>query len=253
VAVSATEHRKAAAGTIDYAVLRLSAHLGWLLAKPLSFVDTAHESLSAVPLTALKSLAAQPEFAAPLNRAIGTMLDLDSFHITGELVKRLAASAAGRMAVAMLTTAEATLEHAAAVLAAAIIHRTVANAIMKEERNNLRQLLGNDLFRLAVHEAPVMHAPLAELDRSRFDRPQLAADAPPQERRAQVMAVGWNGLLGFLDATEPLLSALFLLRVPRAVRTGAPRDMLLPMSSSHRDHVVKLLGRRVGAWAATLH
>jgi hypothetical protein len=253
VAVSATGHSKAAAASIDYDVLRVNAHLGWFLAKPLSFVDTAHESLSALPLPALKDLAVQPEFAAPLNRAIGTMLGLESLAITGELVKQLSASRAGRMAVAMLTAAEATLEQAAAVLAAAIIHRQVASAIMKEERNKLRQLLGNDLFHLAVHEAPVMHAPLAELDRARSDQPQLAANGLAEERRAHVMAVGWHGLLGFLDATEPLLSGLFLLRVPRAVRTGAPREMLLPMSLSHRDHVVKLLGRRVGVWAAILH
>jgi hypothetical protein len=251
VAVSAIAHSHPAGLTVDYAVLRLSAHLGWFLAKPLAFVDSAHESLSTLPVAALRGLAAQPDFAGPLNRAIAATLGLDSLTITLELVKRLAESAAGRLAVAMLTASEAVLEQAAAILAAAIIHRKVANAVMKEERNNLRQLLGNELFSLAVHEAPVMHGPLGELDRGL--REAALSDGSPEERRAHVMAVGWHGLLGFFDATEPLLSGLFLLRVPRAVRTSAPREMLPPMSLPHRDHVVKLLGRRVEPWAPTLH
>jgi hypothetical protein len=251
--VNAHQQGDAAAKAVDFARLRLSAHIGWFLAKPLSFIDVGHESLSALPPGMLRSLAEYPEFSSALNRAVAATLGLESLEVGAELVQRLTASAAGRLAVAMLTAPEDTLESAAAILATAIIHRRVANAVMKEERNTLRNLLGDQLFRLAVHEAPVMHAPLGELDRGHGDIRLLATDSAPDDRRALVVAIGWQGLLGFLDATEPMVSSLFALRVPQAVRTGAPGEALQPMQASHRDHVVKLLGRRVGAWAAILH
>jgi hypothetical protein len=167
--VNAHQQGDAAAKAVDFARLRLSAHIGWFLAKPLSFIDVGHESLSALPPGMLRSLAEYPEFSSALNRAVAAILGLESLEFGAELVQRLTASAAGRLAVAMLTAPEDTLESAAAILATAIIHRRVANAVMKEERNTLRNLLGDQLFRLAVHEAPVMHAPLGELDRGHGD------------------------------------------------------------------------------------
>jgi hypothetical protein len=253
VAVNAQSRGAAATRSIHFAMLRTSAHIGWFLAKPLSFIDVGHESLSPLPPGALRSLAEYPEFSLPLNRSVGATLGFDSLAVGQELVQRLTLSAAGRLAVAMLTAPEDILESAAAILATAIIHRKVANAVMKEERNTLRSLLGDELFRLAVHEAPVMHGPLGELDRGTGAARLIATDSPPDERRALVGAIGWQGLLGFLDATEPMVSSLFALRVPKAIRTGAPGEALLPMTASHRDHVVKLLGRRVEAWAAILH
>ncbi|WP_187371583.1 hypothetical protein [Methylobacterium oryzihabitans] len=235
----------------EWRAARLAAALAGVIARPLDHLDGAAAAASAaaalapLPVSDVAALAARPAFRRPLNRAASRGLGLHALPLDAAFLARLAAAPRTRLAALLATQPAGPLGEAARLAAAAVLHRRVTGLVLRTDRARIRTALGESGFAVAVHEAPLLHADLAELDDG-GGAAAFAADLDPEAARAHLAGTGLGLLARFLAAVEPGLAALFRHRLPPGAE---PRD---PLPGSACDHLTRLLRRRMDPWTALI-
>ncbi|WP_298959704.1 hypothetical protein [uncultured Methylobacterium sp.] len=231
----------------EWRASRLAAALAGVIARPLDHLDAAAAAgaLAPLPASAVAALAARPAFRRPLNRAASRSLGLHALPLDAAFLARLAAAPRTRLAALLATQPTGPLGEAARLAAAAVLHRRVTGLVLRTDRARIRTALGEAGFAVAVHEAPLLHADLAEIDDG-GGAAAFAADLDPEAARAHLAGTGLSLLARFLAAVEPGLAALFRHRLPPGADPGEP----LPGSAC--DHLTRLLRRRMDPWTALI-
>lgn len=232
----------AAAGTAR----RLAAALAQVLARPLAAFDPGHFQLGPLPGSALARAAAAPHFAAPLNRAVARELGVAELPLGADFLDRLAARPRARLAVLLVTEPFAVVASAALHVTAAVLHRPVVAVVLGTQRAKLRSAFGDGPFEVATREALLLHAPLV----SAAGTESLGALDDEGALRDALLRRGTRALRETADFAEPALGRLFALRFPPGWFDAG--DASPPLTDERSDHVVKLLRRRMPAWAASI-
>ncbi|MEJ1160534.1 hypothetical protein [Prosthecomicrobium sp. N25] len=241
------------AGIADLRRLDLLARLAHAVLRP---ADRAHPDRLApafgtgtMTAGSLAALLAVPAFRGPVNRALAAALDLDQLPIGPGLLARIDAAPATRAAILLVTADGQSLAGAARALAAAVLHRRIAGMVLKAERSRAAAILGEAGFAVAVHEAPVLHAGLGALAGS---ADVLAGDPADPETSARMDRYGLACVGRYVEAVEPELLPLLLLRVRPASGYDPERLGIAAMANTHVEQVVRLMRRRRPAWSDTI-
>ena len=96
-----------------------------------------------------------------------------------------------------------------------------------------------------------MHAGLAELDRLPAHAPVLSGE-PADGPIDHPTRFGLQALARFVETAEPEFGPLFLDRLPAGAEPGARHEVLAEPRPVHREHIVKLVRRRLAPWSAII-
>lgn len=234
---------------LDGRAMRLAAALAAVIARPLDHLDGTAIRMPGLPAEALGRIARHPAFRAPVNRAVSRELGLGRIDLDRDIVERLRSSPFTRLSALLVSQPMASLREAATLVAAAILHGRVVGLVLRADRERTRAILGETGFRVAIQEAPLLHAPLADLDAGSSGAAALSRMLPIEESRVQVAAFG-AGLLGrFVATREPALRELFEARWPAGIAAGTVGGALPEVAC---EHILRLLRRRLDSWAAII-
>lgn len=235
----------------------LLAQVAATLARPLDHLDLARclsaSGLADLPpsLSAgLTTLASIPVFRGPLNRAVARALGFDALPLGPTFIERIASSARTRVCVLLISQPMALVRDAAAQVAATILHRRIVGLVFKTDRDRLRAALGDGTVQLASHEALLLHAPLIELDDTSHGADVIGDLSVEPDTRARFVRFGARMLTRFITLTEPALANVFDLRWSAEETMSDPAPAR--MTDEHCIHIVRLLRRRLSAWAAII-
>lgn len=242
-----------AAAANETSSVRLAYRLAAVVARPLETIDPERGALEPLSAAATRTLAANPHFRGPINRAVARQLGLFDIALDDGDLRELAAAERTRMAAALVADNLAAVREAAQELGAAIVYKRALAFMLKAERERVRIAFGEEPYRIATREAPMLYASLADLDPADLNVKLVAdgaEDAQPFGKR--LASLGFEALSAFVQKTAPALSPLFELRCPEG-SDAARRDRLTQrLESSHCDHIVKLNRRRFAPWLATI-
>jgi hypothetical protein len=232
---------------------RLAYRLAAVVARPLDVVDPDVGGLDPLSAATTRAIAANPHFRRPINRAVAQSLGLFDLAIDGEQIAAIAASERSRMAAALVADDLARVYEAALELAAVIVHKRALAFTLKADRERVRTAFGDEPYRIATREAPMLYASLTELDLGKADVEAVASGAEGAPTFAKQLASrGLEALSAFVRREAPVLSPLFALRCPAQVDT-VNRDRLAQLlGDAHCDHIVKLNRRRFAPWLAPI-
>lgn len=243
--VDAAPARNHSAATLAY---RLAA----VVARPLDAIDPDTGGLEPLSVAATRAIAQNPHFRGPMNRAVAGTLGLFDLALDAEQLERFAESEHPQLAVALVADDLARVREAATQLAAAIVHKRALAFTLKAERERVRAAFGEESYRIATREVPMLHAGLTELDIGNVDVLKVAQGAEdPATFAKRLTGFGFDALSAFVQRTAPGLSSLFRFRCP-AQAEPAIRDRLAHLiADTHCEHIVKLNRRRFQPWLAT--
>ena len=234
---------------LDGRAMRLAAALAAVVVRPLDHLDGSATRMPGLSAETLSRVSAHPAFRAPINRAVSRELRLGGIDLGRDVVERLRSSPFTRLAALIVSQPMARLREAATLVAAAILHRRVVGLVLRSDRERSRMILGETAFRIAIQEAPLLHAPLAELDAGSDGAAALARTLTPDESRSEVVAFGARVLGRFVITKEPALRHVFDARWPAAIAAGGPGGALPEVAC---EHILRLLRRRLDSWAAII-
>jgi hypothetical protein len=236
---------------VDRRTVDVAARLATVLARPLDVFDQGAGRLEPLAAAEARAAAAHPAFRAAINRAVAGTLRLGEIAIDRTQLHRLTTSARGRTAVLLVSEKFDIVRSAAMQVGAAILHKRVLKFTLKADRMRIRTILGDDAYRVATQEAPLLHAVLAELDAGLPEAGNiLGRDTNVDEASAQFTDFGLQALRGFVVCVEPALSPLMIHRWPSACDADARRCLVRPLGDTHCDHIVRLIRRRLQPWSA---
>jgi len=239
-------------GAVDGRRLDLAVRLARLVLRPIEFADDAYCRLGPFGPPQVRAMAVHHAFGPPVNRALSHAIGFDAVTFSPDMMMRLTSSARSRLAVLLVTEPTDVVQRVASMLAAAVLSRRVLRLVLKNERARVRETMGEDGFHIAIHEAPLLHSVLAELDRDTADTAMLADGSDAVERRERVVAFGFAVIGRFLDATEAVLADLLAARLPPGIRYDERDTMVQRLTEVHCEHVVKLVRRRQRSWLASI-
>lgn len=206
---------------------------------------------------AMLALARHAGFAPRLNRAAAGLSGLGDIVFDGRALQRVGRSGASHCALFLATAAPALLERAALHLGAVVLHRQLLGFTLRREREALRRAVGEDNYRIATHEAPVLYAAFGDLDDgSCAITPAMLGDEAGERLAASaVTGIGRRTLHGFVARIEPPLAPLLAARQKLAEHQRfaehpgfcAAGDVPA-MTGRHVTHIASMLERRFGPW-----
>lgn len=224
---------------------RLAAVLAEALAHPLATFHPAQIRLAPLSDEVLVGAAVVPHFSGPLNRAASRQLGLADLPLGADFFDRLATRPLTRLAVLLVVEPIASIAAAALLVAGAVMHRSLVAVVLGSQRARLRAALGDAAFDVATREALLLHAPLVAAA-GREPLPGLDDEAA---LRDGLVERGTRALHGAVASSEPALADLLV----RRFRPGWPGvAQAEPFTADIVDHLLKLLRRRMPAWAASI-
>lgn len=200
---------------------------------------------------AMLALARHAGFAPRLNRAAAGLSGLGDIVFDGRALQRVGRSGASHCALFLATAAPALLERAALHLGAVVLHRQLLGFTLRREREALRRAVGEDNYRIATHEAPVLYAAFGDLDDgSCAITPAMLGDEASERLAAgAVTGIGRRTLHGFVARIEPPLAPLLAARQKLAEYQESRAAGDVPaMTGRHFTHIASMLERRFGPW-----
>ncbi|MCW1843493.1 hypothetical protein [Prosthecomicrobium hirschii] len=221
--------------------------------RPIGRMDVDALAIAPLPGSDIRALSSHPAFAAPINRAVRERLRLTSNPVSRATVDRLMTQPKSRLALLFATERAIEVDRASMILAATVLHKRIAGMLLKSDRIAAQKALGSDAFAVAVHEAPFMHASLAELDRLPAESDILTT--PPDAGQGRIDAVNRFGLhvaLNYVEAVEPEILPFVLARLHADAAPAGRRDAVAALQPGHVDHIVKLMRRRLPSWSAII-
>src|SRR5262249_47438233 len=150
---------------------------------------------------------------------------------------RLASSARLRLSVLLATDPIETINRVALILAAAVLSRKSLRLVLKSERVQARETLGNDGFEIATHETPGLHLALSDLDLNPDKTEMLVGPGELAARRESVLALGFATIGRFLEKVEPVLVECLALRLPASLWFGERHRAVAELSDYHCEHI----------------
>ena len=236
-----------AGGILDMKAMGLAARLASSILNPVNHVDETRCAIGALPPSVVKRLAADPSFGRPINRALLKELALDAINLDPALFERLPVNLRSRLALKLVTTTAQEVGAAALLTATCVMHRRVTGLVMKSDRSRFVAVVGEAAFEVATREVPILHSSLADLDKS--DGVWVGCfDGDAAQMQRGLTQFGLQVLCAFVDAVEPDLSQLFLLRYPEDFRLANRRQSVGEFRDVHLDQLAKLLCRRMETW-----
>lgn len=233
----------------DGRAMRLAAALAAVIVRPLDHLDGTAIRMAGAPAEALSRIARHPAFRAPVNRAVSRELRFGGIDLGRDIVERLRSSPFTRLSALLVSQPMASLREAATLVAAAILHGRVVGLVLRADRERSRAILGETGFRVAIQEAPLLHAPLADLDTGSSGAAALSRTLAVEDSRTEVAAFGAGVLGRFVATREPALRELFEARWPAGVAAGTFGG---PLPDVACEHILRLLRRRLDSWAAII-
>lgn len=224
---------------------RLAAALAGALARPVDTFDPGHLQLGPLGGAALVRAAAAPHFTAPLNRAVARELGFADLPLDDGFLGRLGSRPRTRLAALLVTEPLPAVAGAALLIASAVLHRPIVAVVMGAQRALLRAALGEVPFEVATREALLLHAPLV----APAGEETLGDLSDETALREGLLRRGARFLREAADHAEPALAGLFARRFPPGTLDAAPGR---PLAEQSIDHALKLLRRRMPAWAASI-
>lgn len=232
------------------AALRPVARLAAVIARPLAGAPAG--AVEAANLSAdHATLAQNRHFRRPLNRLAARRLGFDRLAIGPAHAERLRTESKSQLALALLTAPTGELMRAAPLLAAAIVHRQALAVVRRGQRERLEGALGPQAATLAFREAPVLHAPLAQIDRSRIVDEITRDGVSASDGAAALIALGLAGFAAFVSHAEPDFQPLFEQRLDAPARERQRAGEIAPLADVHADHIRRLLLRIAPRWLAS--
>lgn len=235
----------ALADIYDLRPLRHAARLAGALARPLDVVHPARAALAPLDAATSWALGSHPDLRAPFNRAFARALGVSDLPLGAAHLARIAQDPRSRLALLLVSAEADALARAAGLVAAAILHPSAVQMLLKAERARLGELLGDELAGVSLREAPVLHAPLGELDPGGILRPLLRPDLPLPEARERLAGFGLGALARYVGAVEADLAPLFARRLPP---DAGPPGLAGEVTPQRAGHIVKLMQRRFERW-----
>jgi hypothetical protein len=166
-------------------------------------------------------------------------------------IERLQTDARLRCAVLLVSQDLKQVHEAAAIVAAAVLHKRVLRLAAKSELARVREIFGQEGFEIATREAPLLHHALAELDAA-ADPIIFDVSAAAAEGHRLFDDFGLGILQRFVDHTEPVLSELMSRRCQSDLDRQAHPRAADGLSDIHCDQIVRLIRRRVPSWSAII-
>lgn len=242
-----------AAPANDTGATRLAYRLAAVVARPLDAIDPERGALEPLSAATTRALAANPHFRGPVNRAVAAQLGLFDIALDADDLRALAAAERAKMAAAFATDDLARVRDAARELGAAIVHKRALAFTLKSERDRVKAAFGEEPYRIATREAPMLYTSLADLDPGDVDVTAVARGAEEAELFARRLSgLGFQALSAFVQKSAPALSSLFGLRCPAQPEAQGGDHLLRRLEGPHCDHIVKLNRRRFEPWLATI-
>jgi hypothetical protein len=232
--------------------LALAIRIARLLLRPSDFVDESRLRVGAFGPPEVKRMVANPAFRAPVNRVLATALGFRDVDVGRDVLARLTSSPSSRLALLIVTEPMELVARAAATVAAAVLSKRVLRTVLKTDRFRIKEILGEQEFHVATHEAPLLHQALGELDLDAAGAGGLAPEGEVAERHAQFIAFGHCVLGRFLDSSEPVYGTFFAQRLPADVGYERRDRWVGSLGANHCGHVVKLVRRRLQTWSAII-
>lgn len=234
--------------------LSTSTRIASAIAHPLAALNIDHAQFGPISLHDLQAISQHPFFSSSVNRAAAELAGLSKIAIDKSHLRRLGHSSASQIALLLATGDPELAEQASLLLGAIVLHKHLLARALKAEREQLQQLLGEDIYRIATREAPVLHASMAELDDGSFSMPAAFATNPVEAGKTglRIIAVGQRVLHDFVSITEPLLSPLLGFRQPAQPVSESNQLKTTVMTDRHSVHIIRLLRRRFEPWLHTI-
>jgi hypothetical protein len=231
--------------TGDVAFVRI-ARLASALARPFdSFDESAWSSASLLPRE-LRALSASAHFGNPVRAVALRTVVGDDFDLPAASLHQFGESWEGRLALWLVSAPLEEIETVGLLIAAALLHRAILHTTAKATRQRVQLALGSAAFVVATQEAPVLYPALAASEAPDILRSLLLADDAKVQRGFVRFGVG--ALLHRAATTAPQLAQLIQNRLPPDLQ--APVAGTLP--DLDRGLIVKLIGRRMPSWSATI-
>jgi hypothetical protein len=168
------------------------------------------------------------------------------------MLSRLATSRQVRLAAVFASGPMAGARDAALTLAAAVLSERIRRAVLKTDRDRVREILGPAGFHIAVHEVPLLYSSLCELDALPPNSLRFGGGRGAIAGLDEVVAFGFHVIGRFLDAADPVLAEIFSRRLPSAVNYGDRSRSVRLFGQIHCEQAVKLIRRRQPKWSAII-
>lgn len=206
--------------------------------------DDGRSQADVPPLTPsqVEALRQQETFRKPLTRYILSCSLLPLAKLSRHQITMLPGRPEGRLAIFLLTEPPERFERAARLVGGAAMHRHVLATVLRDEREHLRAAFGDEAYRVATLEAPVLYPSLAAHASDRVLAAILGHE--PDQARAMLSELGFRLLAAVVARHWPPLARLALTRWPSA--TSDLRPKRLP--ATHARLILLLLRRRLPAW-----
>jgi hypothetical protein len=232
--------------------LELAVRLAALVISPIEYIDDEYCQAGPFGPVQIKALAAHPDFRKPLNRLIADMLGFNAAKFEPDMLSQLAASQQARLAVVLASGPMSDAREAALTLAVAALSERIRRAVLKADRDRVREILGPTGFHIAVHEVPLLYSSLCELDALPPEALRFGGGPGTIAGLEEIVAFGFQVMGRFFDAANPVLAELFSRRLPTAVNYGNRERSVRPFGQIHCEQAVKLIRRRQPKWSAII-
>jgi hypothetical protein len=229
--------------------LRAMTQLAAVLVRPLMQASPGRSDLAPLDAAAAKMLAENPHFRRPLNRTAARRLGFDRLAVGRAEAERIRTEALSHLAFKLISTSLPGLERVSRLVAAAITHRQALASLHRDRLASLSAALGPEAATLAFREAPVLHAPLARLDRSRLVDEVTRVEMEAAAR--SVRSFGLAAFAGYLAHVEPAFLPLFALRLDEEAQARHAGGEVAPFDELAANHVHRLILRTSGPWLAS--
>lgn len=227
--------------------LQLLAQVAAVFVRPLSWLSDQACAAALPDGTDLAKVTAVAPFRHALNRAVATQLGLGAIPIDDDFVWRLEQRPGTRLCALLASQPRSILSDASRQIAAAFLHKRVVGVVLRAERERLKAIFGEDAFRVATDEAALLHAPLATAAEPSATAGLLGDLTDAAAAQVRIVDFGLRMLSRFVAVVEPVLLGVFQMRLPEPL--GSEPGGLGRLTPEQCDHVIKLLRRRVPAWA----
>jgi hypothetical protein len=230
----------------------LAVRLAALVISPIEYIDDEYCQAGPFGPVQIRALAGHPAFRKPLNRLVADMIGFNSAKFEPGMLSLLATSRQARLAVVFAAGPMPDVRDAALTLAVAVLSERFRRAVLKADRDRVREILGPAGFHIAVHEVPLLYSSLCELDVLPPEAMRFGGGDGAIAGLEEIVAFGFHVVGRFLDAVDPVLAELFSRRLPLAVNYSNRNRSVRPFAQIHCEQTVRLIRRRQPKWSAII-
>ena len=226
----------------DLRVLLAVAHF---LSRPSAFVHEARLAVGPFDGRAVAAMRADPAFRPAIDRTLAESLFTASPGVTWD---GFGAGPGHDVVGAMLVTPIDRLTRVALLLGAAVLSRRITALLLLADRRAVREALGDEAFRFATEEAPLMFTGLARLaSDTATGRDMVATVTDRGALRAFCFAV----IAAFVGHTAPAAAPLIALRLPPD-ETRAAGDAVPQFDGATFQQALRLINRKEPRWSGSI-